>query len=60
MPEPEPVPASGLEARRTLLLRVVAMLTKLVRVRDDSGTGTGFGTKEATPAVFGQSGKILG
>ena len=35
---------SSLDAGRKLLLRIVAMLTQIVRRREESGTGTGTGT----------------
>ena len=37
-----------LDTGRELLLRIVAMLTQMVRRREESGTGTGTGTGSGT------------
>ena len=50
----------SLDTGRELLLRIVAMLTQIVRRREESGTGsgTGSGTKvRASPEILDQNGE---
>ena len=53
----------SLDTGRELLLRIVAMLTQIVRRREESGTGsgTGSGTKvRASPEILDQNGETPG